>query len=921
VRFLHVPAAVLGLLAMTLAAPDQQTANPPASIEDLVADLGHPVFAVREKAQRELWNRGDAAIPALENALQSGNPEIARRARELLDKFSWGLRPDTPPEVLKLLRQFQAGDKDPQKSTEIRKAAIQELLKLGAPGISVARALLGKNLPPEARAEVITHVATLVRREVPLRLFEGKTDEASELIALHAIGTATEGAADYAVFQVLRGNLPAAIASAEAALKAGKHTANTKLILAHLYRANGDWKKAGEVAADLPPAGDDFNLLNSLREEEGDWATLADTFPTGRANHPTALRLTLLRLAGRQKVFDDELAEVVKNAPESASPPELFEAVFALLANHRVEDATRILLEKKQNLGLLAEMLILQLRYKEALELLDTAEKFGQLLPDSERLDFDLRRGRLLMLVGKRDDAVQVFNKAAEGLMRGQGREVRSNPIMAMRSLLRAELRVGLRDLAAEHAAQFLVSGIYRTGSDSPTGESVFEILFGSNATAGETLFSLLRARKIPGDVPGPTMIRVRELLTGKASKAAVDEAVGVLRELAPRPLLATPEAATQHSHYHLALAAVCRAAGRDADADAAFKAATESIDVDVDVAGVRSWVFGVSDAYRPYVEWGDFLYDRGRYHEAAARLVDGWKRFPNQPILLFLSGKALVKAGDAKEGNRRIELSHWVSLGQERIRGRFLDELVRRGEGIAAKRETELVLRACWCHDHYFGNVMNQAARAAELIRDFDTAEKCCQRSLLVMLKTPGMYYVETSAYMVVPHSLLIYRAQAQLRAGKVEEAIALARKALAITPGHIDLITGMVTELDRLDKKAASDELFGIGWKAYQKVLAEFPDSPSTRNALATLAANCLRELDKGLDYSQAAVKADPASVGFRETLAEVHFRRGERDKAIEVMTKLAEEDSTNRLYKRQLVRYRNGALDSPKPDREDG
>ena len=44
-------------------------------------------------------------------------------------------------------------------------------------------------------------------------------------------------------------------------------------------------------------------------------------------------------------------------------------------------------------------------------------------------------------------------------------------------------------------------------------------------------------------------------------------------------------------------------------------------------------------------------------------------------------------------------------------------------------------------------------------------------------------------------------------------------------------------------------------------------------------------------------------------------------ERDKAIEVMTKLAEEDSTNRLYKRQLVRYRNGALDSPKPDREDG
>ena len=159
------------------------------------------------------------------------------------------------------------------------------------------------------------------------------------------------------------------------------------------------------------------------------------------------------------------------------------------------------------------------------------------------------------------------------------------------------------------------------------------------------------------------------------------------------------------------------------------------------------------------------------------------------------------------------------------------------------------------------------------------------------MLLKTPGMYFVETSAYMNVPHSILIYRARARLAEGKIDEALALAREALAITPGHIDLVSGMVTELDRLGKKPAADEIFSTGWKAYQKVLAEFPDSPSARNALATLAANCRRELDRGLTYAQAAVKADPASVPYRETLAEVHFRRGERDKAIAVMTKLAD------------------------------
>lgn len=918
-RFLHVPVLILVLLPVGTGATDQKVATPPPPIEDLIADLGHPVFTVREKAQRELWNRGEAAIPALEHALQNENPEVARRARELLDKFSWGLRPDTPPEVIKLLRQFQAGDKDPLKSTEVRKAAILNLLKLGSPGIAVARALLGKNLPPDARAQLINQVASLVRRDVPLRLFEGKVDEAKDLIELHAVGTSPEGAADYAVFQALSNNLPAAIANAEAALKTGKNPANARLILAHLYRAAGDWKKARVMAAELPTTPDGFSLVDSLREDEGDWTTLADTFPIARANHPAALRLTLLRLAGRHQAFDDELRDLVKAAADSDLPSDLFETVFALLANNRVAEATRLLLEKKQNLGLLAELLILQLRYRETLDLLDEIKSTRPLSP-GDQLEFDLRRGRLLMLIGHRDEAVQVFTTVAEGLLRPRDNGRRGPAITAMRSLLRAELRVGLKDLAAEHAAQFVASGVYRSVEPAASGESAFEVLFGSDATAGETLFELLRSRKIPSAQPGPVMIRVRDLLRGQAGKAAVDEAVELLREVATRPPGPTPDAATQQSHYYLTLAAVCRAARRDADAEAAFAAAAELTVPDAEVAGARSWVYGVSDAYRPYVEWGDFLYDRGRYPEAATCLLQGWKRFPDQPLLLFLSGKALSKAGDIKEGRRRMELAHWVSLGQERIRGRFLDELVRRGEATAAQRETALVLRACWPRDHYFGNVMNQAARAAELFHDFATAEKCCQRSLLVMLKTPGMYYVETSAYMVVPHSLLIYRAQSRLAAGQREEALALAREALAMTPGQIDLITGMVRELDRTGHRAAADELFALGWKAQQKLLAEFPESPSAQNALGVLAANCRRELDRGLEAAQAAVKADPASVGYRETLAEVHFRRGDRDKALALMTKLAEEDPTNRLYKRQLVRYRSGALDSPRPDRDD-
>jgi tetratricopeptide (TPR) repeat protein len=351
-----------------------------------------------------------------------------------------------------------------------------------------------------------------------------------------------------------------------------------------------------------------------------------------------------------------------------------------------------------------------------------------------------------------------------------------------------------------------------------------------------------------------------------------------------------------------------------------AFKAAAEmSIEAN-NTGGARSWVYGTSDAYKPFIEWGDFLADRGRFKEAAERYLDGWQKFPDQPLPLFLSGKALVKLGNIQEGERRIELSHWVSLGQERVRGRFIEDLVRRGEGKTAKRETELVLRACWCRDHYFGNVLNQAAKASVLVNDFATAEKTAQRSLLLLLKTPGMYFVESSSYMGVPHGILVYRAQAKLAAGKVAEAMTLARDALAVTPGHIDLVSGMVPELVKLGKNDEADELFGIAWKAYQKVLAEFPNSPSARNALAVLAANCRRDLDRGLLFAQEAVKAEPASAPFRETLAEVYFRKGDRERAVEAMSKLLEDEPRNALYKRQLARYRSATFDSPKAEMEE-
>jgi tetratricopeptide (TPR) repeat protein len=178
----------------------------------------------------------------------------------------------------------------------------------------------------------------------------------------------------------------------------------------------------------------------------------------------------------------------------------------------------------------------------------------------------------------------------------------------------------------------------------------------------------------------------------------------------------------------------------------------------------------------------------------------------------------------------------------------------------------------------------------------------------------------VDPSAYFGVPHDMLVFHARGLLSADKIDDAVGEARACLKVTPGHQELVSGMVPELDRLGRKKEADELFALAWSAYTKMLADYPESPTARGALANLGANCRRELDKALAYGKEAVAADPASVSYREALAEVHFRRGERAEALAVMTKLSEENPRSRYYRRQLARYKSGDLASPPPDTAD-
>ena len=104
-------ALALAALAVSFPSAAPAPAKPtPEQIAAWVKQLGDNDFAVREEATKRLWQAGEAAESALQAARSSDDAEVKRRARELLEKFRWGVYPDTPAKVADLITAYTSAD-------------------------------------------------------------------------------------------------------------------------------------------------------------------------------------------------------------------------------------------------------------------------------------------------------------------------------------------------------------------------------------------------------------------------------------------------------------------------------------------------------------------------------------------------------------------------------------------------------------------------------------------------------------------------------------------------------------------------------------------------------------------------------------------------------------------------------------------
>jgi tetratricopeptide (TPR) repeat protein len=827
----------------------------PRDVARAVEQLGSPKYRLRQKASAYLWAAGKAAEPALRQALRSKDPEVARRARAILDKFQYGIFPNTPRQVLDLIYEFRSGDDSAKYRT------IQALNKLGAPGHAVLIKLAGLEHAHNVRNALFI---CLNKEVVPGLLASGRYDEVEELLELALKGGDEQAMRNLAAFLALSGRADDRIPVW--AKKAKKLTGSRDgEVLMYIYRAKGDLKNARRLAARTGKKG----LETSILIEQADWKELAggDYGPASEAPDTLvalAYKAAYNRLAGNTKEFEKALADLLKL--DLPSPYYFKRKAYTLLLNNRPREAIDLLVKNGQT-SLAFTLLAAQHRYREAFELADKAKATRDA---QEVFQLKLATARTHAVLGDREQAGKILDKLADEYFTPNRAAWAARDNYS--TVIDTERELGFIDQALAHCARIL-----------PREEKLDQLpkLFGQVFTdrGNEALvwWKFFR-QKHPRDKIEGGLKRLREVFEKKLSARDFTALAKELEKAAAN--LANKD---EQGRWFGALGETCLVYGETALGQGYLEKA------------------GTADAL---IQLGHSLAEKKQWARAAERYGQAWAEDRSRPLPLYLKGRALVQAGKKKEGEKWMRVARMLPLAEDRKRFQLAQDLDKQGLKEEAERELELITRSARFHYVEMSNALNYLRTAAFLKKDYRRALDYHERNLLSFLDT--LIFIRAEAYLRVPAFGHYFRAESLLAAGRVDEALKEADLALVGMPGNIETVIYLVPSLNRHKHKKEADALFARVFEHYEKVLKAYPKSAQNHNTLAWMAVCCRRQLDKALEHSKKAVELAPTNAGYLDTLAEVSYQRGDKAEAIRLMKKCIAMDPKHAYFRKQIKRF---------------
>jgi len=300
-----------------------------------------------------------------------------------------------------------------------------------------------------------------------------------------------------------------------------------------------------------------------------------------------------------------------------------------------------------------------------------------------------------------------------------------------------------------------------------------------------------------------------------------------------------------------------------------------------------------------------------GNWADAAKYYGIALKNSPGDASLQYLRGYALKNSGVVEAGETEMRQAGLMTLAPV---GRLKLLLALQERGIKDDRaervqEFEFVRRTALPDSpqasgaaHAVGNIVNDA----EPLRAAD-----CWEQLRLHLLNPGSNYGEVEKYLKLSHVIHKVRAKAAIGSGDAEKATAELKLCDGLLPWDVETIVELMPKLSRAEMTAAADELFNRGFEEHQRVCNEFPTCAMHLNNAAWICARSQRRLDEALALVEKALAIAPEEAPYHDTLAEIHFQRGDREAAVAAAKKCVELAPDNKLFATRLTHFESDEL----------
>ncbi len=869
------PRILAAILATTLCLPHGHAAvteQRPAEVDHLVADLSSDDFSVRERATQELWKIGREAVESLRAASRSEDPETAIRASQVLEKVELHITPDTPAEILNIIRRYREA---PQNQ---RMNLLNELKRRRA-YFQVLR-LYSMESSPEVRTEMIPLIRGVAISGAREAIGKGEPESAVQLLEMSA-----NTPEDLMALACLYRNL----GRLDAQLENPRSPANvpTDLWKITLFRAKGDLASAAELAA----SSKQLRLLAGLKVLMGDptlWLQqngLGNEQESARASY---VDVALKRWQG-QRIQDQDYAPLIRLLG-STDPEERAHGISSLAALGYLEPAEKAQAKASPSVGF--AYYLSQERIPDALAALGL---------DPQNPDYDTWVADQFNVLMKNDMAD------------GENDEVTSTATMQLTMMaaflegrgldeqLTAAFTEPLRKFAAENESQYLdlLRLIFQSapqffsrhsaewaGDDEERWSEIFVVAFGEEEETSQWINWI---RQLEPEISHLETLDVMAALQGIGTD--------------PRNLYQTwldkvwkaIEGAEEDIRPELIQRLIKLAVARD-EAGTALKA------WDMLEPGMQASV--VWSSIDQYLSAAD------RWDEAVEILESsGVYESHNSPELHAYLAAHLRRAGQKERAREHDEWAEKLALGYAPSCVRIASFYSYSGDQArAAKWFQKAAFQADPSSPEFLESLLPYANSLME--QGEWAVAASCHEALLQVRASPTHLGDSLTDFSKLRLNADLAKAMAVLPEDR--------DKAVALLAGiHRNFATDGVLADDffpYLRKAGLTEELrkwFYESWKKISLVVERYPASDNTRNTAAWLASRAGYELDLAEDYLDEALNIRPNQAAYLDTMAEVHFARGDRKEAVRWGNLAVLHAPHDGMIRKQHQRFRSGGL----------